>query len=89
MESPKCRKTSLRSEQPARNRNAVTWNSPRLFLELRDIHKRGSKFREKGNLILEPWGCSLHLAEPVWLIDKETEAQSVTLATALVTCFRV
>ena len=55
MQSPKCKKISQKSEQPAKNSSAVTWNSPRLFLELWDTHKRGSMFREKGNLILEPW----------------------------------
>lgn len=33
MQSPKCQKMSLKSEQPAKNSNAVTWNSPRLFLD--------------------------------------------------------
>ena len=33
MQSPKCKKISQKSEQPAKNSSAVTWNSPRLFLD--------------------------------------------------------
>ena len=49
--------------------------------------QEGKYVQRKGKPHFRALGCLLYLIEPVWLIDKETEAQSVTLVmTALCFC---
>ena len=60
MQSPKCKKMSLKRAASQEQQFSHLELSPPFpawqhSLELRDTHKRGSMFREKGNLILEPW----------------------------------